>query len=107
MAVELTHQPRDNPEAKGRSRLVDVEVFGKADAAIGNLDPKAPVDLMSGNVNDAASVRISVLHGVGYKLIDQKTQRNGMVSRKQPRVGAASQDIGPRRALHSSAKFID
>ncbi len=107
MAVELTHQPRDNPEAKARSRLVDVEAFGKADAAIGNLDPKAPVDLMSGNVNHAASIRISVLHRVGHKLIDQKTQRNGMASRKQYRVGAASQNTRPRGALQSSAKFVD
>jgi hypothetical protein len=95
MAVKLPYQPRDDPKSKARPGLVDVEALGKADAAVGDFNVKAPFDFESGIFNHPGAIRISVFHSVGDELVDQKTQRNGMVGGEQHRICTAIQDVRP------------
>ena len=81
VAVELPHHPGDHLEPQAGTRLLDVKAFGQAGAMVGYFDVKVSVDFPCRDLDLAATIRIGILDGVGDQLIDQKSQRNGVIGR--------------------------
>ena len=85
--------------------LIDVEAVRKADALIGNFDVKMSVDFPGVDLDNAATFGVCVFDRVCNEFVDQKPQRNGVVRRKQHRVGMAVQSVSVRRTFQLLAKL--
>jgi hypothetical protein len=89
--LKLPHQTGDDLEPEVGSRLVDVKSLRQADAVIGNLDVKAAVNFVSGDVDRTDTTWVSIFDRVRHELVDQKAEGNGVVGRNQHWVGVAIQ----------------
>ena len=79
-AVELSEQARDHLEAQARPRLVYIEILRKTDSLIRHLHMQVGAALFAGYLDFAGSIGVSMLGGIRHNLVDQKAQRNRLVS---------------------------
>lgn len=105
MAVKLPYHAHYHLEAQAGLRLIDIEAVGKADALVGNFDVKMSVDFSGVDPDDATTFRVGVFDRVCDKLVDQKSQGNGVVRRKQHGVGMAMQSVSARGTFELLAEL--
>jgi hypothetical protein len=96
MTLELTHHADyHHLNAQTGAGLIYVKAFRKANALVGDFDVKAPFYFVCGDLDCARARWVGILNGVGNEFVDQTPQGNGVVRRKQHRVGVTVQSVSP------------
>ena len=79
--VELSDQTLDDLEAQARPWLVDIEILRKTNSLIRYIHVQVGSTRLARYLNLAGSPGVSMLGRICYELVDQKAQRNRLVSR--------------------------
>ena len=81
--MKLPHHACYHLETQAGLRLIDVEAVRKTDALVGNFDVKMSVDFSSVNLDNSTTFWVGIFDRVCNEFVNQKTQGNGVVRRKQ------------------------